>query len=75
MRTLSFTLGRNLIQHRHEPIDLTEALDRAALIERFFSKLKPVRKVATRYDKPAENVLAMVQLASLGCGFAYEPGA
>jgi len=41
------------------------ALDRAALIERFFSKLKHFRKVATRYDKAAANVLAMVQLASL----------
>ena len=68
-------MDRNLVQHRHEPIDLTEALDRAALIERFFSKLKHFRKVATRYDKPAENVLAMVQLASLGCGFAYEAAA
>lgn len=32
------------------------------LIERFFSKLKHVRRVATRYDKLAENFLAMVQL-------------
>lgn len=35
------------------------------LVERFFSKLKHFRRVATRYDKLAENFLAMVQLASL----------
>ena len=35
------------------------------LVERFFSKLKHVRRIATRYDKLAENFLAMVQLASI----------
>ncbi|WP_157865845.1 IS5 family transposase [Mesorhizobium japonicum] len=35
------------------------------LIERFFSKLKHFRRVATRYDKLATNFLAMVQLASM----------
>src|ERR1700741_123802 len=34
------------------------------LTERFFSKLKHFRRVATRYDKLAANFLAMVQLAS-----------
>jgi transposase len=35
------------------------------LIERFFSKLKHFRRVATRYDKLAANFLAMIQLASM----------
>ncbi|WP_139015811.1 IS5 family transposase [Ensifer aridi] len=35
------------------------------LIERFFSKLKHFRRVATRYDKLAANFLVMVQLASM----------
>jgi transposase len=35
------------------------------LIERLFSKLKHFRRIATRYDKLAENFLAMVQLASM----------
>lgn len=35
------------------------------LIERFFSKLKHFRRVATRYDKLAANFLTMVQLASM----------
>jgi transposase len=34
-------------------------------IERFFSKLKHFRRVATRYNKLAANILAMVKLASL----------
>lgn len=35
------------------------------LVERFFSKLKHFRRIATRYDKLAENFLAMVQLAPM----------
>jgi transposase len=43
------------------------------LIERFFSKLKHFRRVATRYDKLAANFLAMVQLASMRLSLrAYE---
>jgi transposase len=35
------------------------------LVERFFGKLKHFRRIATRYDKLAENFLAMVKLASM----------
>lgn len=35
------------------------------LVERFFVKPKHLRRVATRYDKLAENFLAVVQLASM----------
>ena len=35
------------------------------LIERFFSKLKHFRAVATRYEKHAPNYLALVQLAAV----------
>lgn len=34
------------------------------LVERFFSKLKHFRAIATRYEKHAENYLALVKLAS-----------
>ena len=34
-------------------------------VERFFGKLKHFRRIATRYDKLAENFLAMVKLASM----------
>ncbi len=49
----------------------SKQLDRERnVIERFFSKLQHFRRVATRYDKLAANFLAMVQLASCGCGCA-----
>jgi transposase len=34
------------------------------LVERFFNKLKHFRAIATRYEKHAENYLALVKLAS-----------
>lgn len=34
-------------------------------IERFFSKIKHFRRVATRYEKHASNYLAMLKLASI----------
>lgn len=33
-------------------------------VERYFGKLKHFRRVATRYEKRADNYLAMAQLAS-----------
>ena len=35
------------------------------LVERFFSKLKHCRTIATRYDKRDDNFLASAQLASI----------
>ena len=35
------------------------------LVERFFSKLKHFRRIATRYDKLARNFLAAILLASI----------
>ena len=35
------------------------------LIERFFNKLKHLRRIATRYDKLARNFLAALALASI----------
>jgi transposase len=35
------------------------------LVERFFNKLKHFRGIATRYDKHAENYLALVKLAAV----------
>lgn len=35
------------------------------LVERFFSKIKHFRAVATRYDKDPENFLASVKLAAV----------
>ena len=33
-------------------------------VERFFGKIKQFRRIATRYEKRADNFLAMCQLAS-----------
>lgn len=42
-------------------------------VERFFSKLKHFRRIATRYDKLADNFLAMVKLVSMRLWWrAYE---
>ena len=35
------------------------------LVERFFNKLKHFRAIATRYEKHAQNYLALVKLASI----------
>ena len=35
------------------------------LVERFFNKIEPCRRVATRYDKLAANYLAFIKLASI----------
>lgn len=40
------------------------------LIERFFSKLKHFRRVATRYDKLAANYLSGVLIAATVCYWA-----
>ena len=41
------------------------------LVERFFSKLKHYRAIATRYDKRDDNFLASVQLASIRIWIRY----
>ncbi len=35
------------------------------VVERFWSKVKQYRRVATRYEKKAQNFLAFVQVASI----------
>ena len=34
-------------------------------VERFFNKLKQFRRIATRYEKPAANYLAMIKIATI----------
>jgi transposase len=42
-----------------------EAYRRRNLVERLINKLKHFRRVATRYEKRAENYLAMVKIAMI----------
>jgi transposase len=52
--------------NRNSPICFSPYLYRARnLIERSFNRIKPCRRVATRYDKLAANYLTFVQLASI----------
>ncbi len=52
----------NRIRH---PIFSTWVYRQRNAVERFFNKLKHFRAIATRYDKPDDNFLASIQLASM----------
>jgi len=53
-------------RNRKTPICFSRHLYKARnLVERFFSKIKHFRRIATRYDKLAENYMAMIKLASI----------
>ncbi len=52
--------------NRKDPICFSKHLYKARnLVERFFNKIKQFRRIATRFDKTAENFLAAVKLASI----------
>ncbi|WP_157672635.1 IS5 family transposase, partial [Chelatococcus daeguensis] len=53
-------------RNRKDPICFSRHLYKARnLVERFFNKIKHFRRIATRFDKTAENFLAAVKLASI----------
>ena len=49
---------------RYPPYFSTYLYRQRNLVERFFSKLKHFRAIATRYEKHAQNYLALVKLAA-----------
>ena len=52
--------------NRRDPIGFSKHLYKARnLVERFFNRIKQFRRIATRYDKLAENFLAAVKLAAV----------
>lgn len=52
--------------NRKDPICFSKYLYKARnLVERFFNKIKNYRRIATRYDKLAENFLAALKLAAV----------
>jgi transposase len=52
--------------NRKDPVCFSKYLYRARnRVERFFNKIKHFRRIATRYDKTAENFLAALRLASV----------
>ena len=52
--------------NRKDPICFSKFLYRERnRVERFFNKIKHFRRIATRYDKLAENFLAAIKLAAV----------
>ena len=52
--------------NRKDPICFSKHLYKARnLVERFFNRIKYFRRIATRYDKLAENYAAALKLASV----------
>lgn len=63
-RGMASTIPRRIDETRTGPF--TRALYKERhVIERTINRLKPFRRVATRYEKRAVNVLALVTLASI----------
>jgi transposase len=60
-------MGQHPAQYQPQGRDLLQPLLIKArnLIERFFNKAKQFRRIATRYDKLAENYLAALKLVAI----------
>lgn len=69
MKPGSWTSGRfvsstSFVSRRCSPCSPTLYRERNR-VERFFNRLKHYRRIATRYDKLAENYLAMIKIATI----------
>ena len=61
---IRYTIPRKINERRTGPFN--RALYRQRnLVERTINRLKQFRRIATRYEKKAENYLAMLQIGSL----------
>ncbi len=58
------TIPRKTTQRRTGPFD-RELYRTRNRIERLINRLKQFRRIATRYDKRAENYLAMLTIAAI----------
>lgn len=63
-RGIRYTLPHKSNQPRRGPFDKALYKTRNR-VERLFNRLKQNRRLATRYEKSAENFLAMLQIASV----------
>jgi hypothetical protein len=61
---IRITIARRTNEHRGGPFD-REIYRTRNLIERLINRLKHFRRVATRYEKCAENYRAMLTLAAI----------
>jgi transposase len=63
-RGIRTTIPHKSNECRSGPFD-REAYRRRNLVERLINRLKQFRRLATRYEKCAENYLAMVNIAAI----------
>lgn len=63
-RGIRITIPRRSDEHRSGPFDRA-AYRLRNRVERFFNRLKHFRRIATRYEKRAENYAAMITLAAI----------
>ena len=63
-RGIRYTIPRKTNERRTGPFNRTLYRQRN-LVERTINRLKQFRRIATRYEKKAENYLAMLQIGSL----------
>jgi transposase len=63
-RGIRITIPHRSNEHRSGPFD-REAYRLRNRVERFFNRLKQFRRIATRYEKRAENYEAMIVLAAI----------
>ena len=63
-RGIRYTIPRKTNERRSGPFNRVLYRQRN-LVERTINRLKQFRRIATRYEKKAENYLAMLQIGSL----------
>ena len=63
-RGIRYTIPRKKNERRYGPFDRVLYRTRN-LVERSINRLKQFRRIATRYEKQAENYLAMLQIGSI----------
>jgi len=63
-RGIRITIPRRIDEHRSGPFDRA-AYRLRNRVERFFNRLKQFRRIATRYEKRAENYAAMITLVAV----------
>ena len=63
-RGIRYTIPRKRNERRNGPFN-RELYRRRNLVERSINRLKQFRRIATRYEKKAENYLAMLHIGSI----------
>jgi transposase len=70
-RGIRLTIPRRSNERRRGKFDKSIYRQRNQ-VERCFNRLKQFRRIATRYEKKADNYLAMLTLALSFCGYSFK---